>query len=67
MESARLWPPVLDWSDPRHWDDTARPCVLCRRPTQLRSGQGKPCHKVCAEAWYEQHPQAWLQYEAGTQ
>ncbi|TGB09786.1 hypothetical protein [Streptomyces sp. MZ04] len=60
MESARVWPPFLDWSGPGHWGDD-EPCVLCRRPTPLRSDAGKPCHKVCAEEWYEKHPDKWAE------
>lgn len=66
MESRpRIWPPILDWSDRKtHWDDLAYPCVLCKRLTNLVSDKGKPTHKACAEAWYEQHPDAWAAYEA---
>ncbi len=61
----RISPPILDWSDrDQHWDGFNEPCVLCGRPTPLVSDTGKPTHKACAEAWYEQHPDAWLEYEA---
>jgi hypothetical protein len=61
----RIWPPLLDWHDRKaHWDDIAYPCILCRQPTNLVSDKGKPTHKACAEAWYEQHPEVWVQYEA---
>jgi hypothetical protein len=40
-----------------------RPCVLCGKPSLLLSDDGKPCHKVCAEGWFEQHPEAWAAYE----
>lgn len=63
MESRpRIWPPVLDWSDPGHWGDD-EPCVLCDFPTPLRSDDGKPVHKVCAEDWFEKRPDAWARYE----
>lgn len=60
----RIWPPVLDWSDSKHWG-AEEPCVLCRKPTQLRSDKGEACHKVCAEAWYEARPEAWARYLSG--
>ncbi|MEV5902852.1 hypothetical protein [Streptomyces sp. NPDC052127] len=60
-----LWEPgcvpapgcLLDWRDGRHfdrWQDL--PCVLCHRPTPMRSHYGEPVHKVCAEDWITQHP-----------
>jgi len=67
--SPRVWPPVLDWKASTHWDydaaemDAPRPCVLCGAPSLLLSDRGEPCHKVCAEAWFEQHPKAWAAYE----
>jgi hypothetical protein len=48
---------LLDWRDGAHfcnWGD--EPCVLCRTPTPLRSHQGEPVHKTCAELWIAQHP-----------
>jgi hypothetical protein len=34
----------------------AKPCVLCGKPTILRSpDKGVPCHKTCAEKWLETH------------
>ncbi|MFI6125360.1 hypothetical protein ACIBCU_37560 [Streptomyces sp. NPDC051064] len=32
------------------------PCVLCRKPTPLRSHAGEAVHKVCAEDWNTRHP-----------
>lgn len=47
----------LDWRSPEHFDHTGdKPCVLCDKPTPLRSERGKPVHKVCAEAWIDTHP-----------
>lgn len=31
------------------------PCVICHRPTILRSPRGKPCHWSCAVAWVNEH------------
>lgn len=48
----------LDWRDAKHFDAAGdKPCVLCDKPTPLRSDRGKPVHKVCAEAWIDAHPQ----------
>lgn len=58
-----VWPPLLDWSDRRHWGDFPAPCVLCKAPTRLMSDRGKACHKVCAEEWFEKHPEAWAAYQ----
>lgn len=54
---ARQHPPVtgsgqrlLVWRDSCHfnrWEDAS--CVLCDRPTPLRSHKGEAVHKVCAE------------------
>lgn len=46
---------LLDWRDSRHfkWD---APCVLCRKPTPLRSHADEPAHKTCAESWNAAHP-----------
>ncbi|MCJ1678305.1 hypothetical protein MTF65_13300 [Streptomyces sp. APSN-46.1] len=47
----------LDWGDASHYDRTRDlPCVLCGRPTPLRSHAGEPVHKVCAEEWNHTHP-----------
>ncbi|WP_030019323.1 hypothetical protein [Streptomyces monomycini] len=48
---------LLDWRDSQHfdrWQD--RPCVLCDRPTPLRSHYGEPVHKTCAENWIAANP-----------
>ncbi|MFJ8351494.1 hypothetical protein ACIQ9J_35105 [Streptomyces sp. NPDC094153] len=60
-----LWKPgdvpasggLLDWRDGRHFDHRGnRPCVLCGRPTPMRSHYGEPVHKTCAEDWIAAHP-----------
>ncbi|MFI1245018.1 hypothetical protein [Enterococcus casseliflavus] len=67
--NAKVWPPVLDWKASTHWDYDAAEmgdpglCVLCGTPSLLLSDKGEPCHKTCAEAWFEQHPEAWAAYE----
>jgi hypothetical protein len=49
---------LLDWRSPEHFDHTGdKPCVLCDKPTPLRSDNGTPVHKVCAEDWIDRHPQ----------
>lgn len=40
---------VLDWSSPIHYGGQPLPCRCCGRGAYLRDGQGRPCHKVCAE------------------
>lgn len=48
---------VLDCRDSQHfdrWQD--RPCVLCDKPTPMRSHHGEPVHKVCAETWIAANP-----------
>ncbi|MCX4581402.1 MULTISPECIES: hypothetical protein [unclassified Streptomyces] len=48
---------LLDWRDGRHfdrWQDL--PCVLCEKPTPMRSHYGEPVHKICAEEWGRAHP-----------
>jgi hypothetical protein len=59
-EEAGLIPPpgsLLDWSDGRHFDHHGeRPCVLCEGLTPMRSHQGEPAHKVCAEQWITDNP-----------
>ncbi|WNI19912.1 hypothetical protein [Actinacidiphila sp. ITFR-21] len=48
---------LLDWRGSQHFDHTAdKPCVICDKPTLLRSDRGKPVHKVCAENWIDAHP-----------
>ncbi|MFF5128200.1 hypothetical protein ACFY41_14920 [Streptomyces syringium] len=47
---------LLDWRDASHFDHTGdKPCVICTKPTPLRSDRGKPVHKVCAEEWIDTH------------
>lgn len=48
---------LLDWRDASHF---ARPerCVLCRQFTPLRSHDGEPVHKTCAESWNAANPGA---------
>ncbi|GAB7035938.1 hypothetical protein AB0G35_31165 [Streptomyces sp. NPDC021749] len=41
---------ILDWHSDEHWSFESQPCRHCRRPTHLLDDQGKPSHKVCAEA-----------------
>lgn len=47
---------LLNWHDSKHWDPAPAPCVLCEKPTNLRSNRNKPVHKVCAEDWLDRHP-----------
>ncbi|MFK0171148.1 hypothetical protein ACIQU5_20330 [Streptomyces sp. NPDC090306] len=47
---------LLDWRSAKHYDPAGdKPCVLCAKPTPLRSDRGKPVHKVCAEEWIDRH------------
>jgi len=46
---------LLDWRDSKHWANDPKPCVICDKPTNLRSDRAKPVHKVCAEDWIERH------------
>ncbi|MET7789328.1 hypothetical protein ABZS93_22330 [Streptomyces sp900116325] len=49
--------PLLDWRDARHFDASQNlPCVLCGKPTPMRSHDREPVHKVCAEDWCDQNP-----------
>lgn len=50
------WPVLLNWRDSSHfrWDE---PCVLCEKPTPLRSHDGEAVHKKCAESWNAAHPE----------
>ncbi|MFE8950101.1 hypothetical protein [Streptomyces sp. NPDC007856] len=48
---------LLEWRDSQHfdrWQD--RPCVLCDKPTPIRSRYGEPVHKACAEDWIAANP-----------
>ncbi|MGW7261139.1 hypothetical protein [Streptomyces sp. NPDC054834] len=48
---------LLDWGDGRHFDHWQNEaCVLCGRPTPLRSHAGEAVHKACAEDWITAHP-----------
>ncbi|MEV6290188.1 hypothetical protein AB0M41_07035 [Streptomyces sp. NPDC051896] len=48
---------LLDWRSSEHFDPTGdKPCVICSKPTPLRSDRGEPVHKVCAEEWIDAHP-----------
>lgn len=40
-------PAVLDWRS--HKVGARLKCRLCVEKALMRDGQGKPCHKVCAE------------------
>ena len=46
---------LLNWRHHLHHRRPA-PCVLCRRPTPLRSHADEAAHKVCAEQWIAAHP-----------
>ncbi|MEV6843588.1 hypothetical protein [Actinoplanes sp. NPDC051411] len=39
----------LDWTGAVHWSSQALPCRLCRKATQTRDDERRPCHKTCAE------------------
>lgn len=46
-------PVLLNWRDSSfRWDE---PCVLCEKPTPLRSHDGEAVHKTCAETWNAAH------------
>ncbi|AXE27898.1 hypothetical protein C0216_30800 (plasmid) [Streptomyces globosus] len=48
---------LLEWRDSQHfdrWQD--RPCVLCDKPTPMRSHAGEPVHKACAVYWIAANP-----------
>ncbi|MEV5149389.1 hypothetical protein AB0L14_34625 [Streptomyces sp. NPDC052727] len=60
-----LWEPglipapgtLLEWRDSQHFDHWQdRPCVLCDKPTPMRSHYGEPVHKACAENWIPANP-----------
>lgn len=49
--------PLLDWHTSQHFDaSSAKPCALCHRSTPMRSTEGEPVHKVCAEDWNAKNP-----------
>lgn len=39
----------LDWSGSGHYSSQVLPCRLCSRETFMRDGEGRACHKACAE------------------
>jgi hypothetical protein len=48
---------LLVWRWGEHFDHFENlPCILCRRPTPLRSHADEPVHKVCAELWISRYP-----------
>ncbi|MFK0182405.1 hypothetical protein ACIQVR_41345 [Streptomyces xanthochromogenes] len=48
---------LLEWRDSQHYDRWQdRPCVLCEKPTPMRSHSGEPVHKACAEDWIAANP-----------
>ncbi|MET8615861.1 hypothetical protein [Streptomyces misionensis] len=48
---------LLVWRDSQHYDRWQdRPCVLCDKPTPMRSHSGEPVHKACAEDWIAANP-----------
>lgn len=48
---------LLDWHDGRHFDGRQdQPCALCGIPTPMRSHDGEPVHKACAEQWIAANP-----------
>ncbi|MEW2266955.1 hypothetical protein ACGF5T_15115 [Streptomyces sp. NPDC047853] len=47
---------LLNWRSSEHYDHTGdQPCVICAKPTPLRSDRGNAVHKVCAEDWIDRH------------
>ncbi|PLW72007.1 hypothetical protein C0036_14775 [Streptomyces sp. DJ] len=47
----------LEWRDSQHfdrWQDCS--CVLCGKPTPMRSHAGEPVRKACAEDWIAANP-----------
>ncbi|MET9409539.1 hypothetical protein ABZX90_27800 [Streptomyces sp. NPDC002935] len=57
---------LLIWCEALHFDRFEDlPCVLCRKPTPMRSHTDEPVHKVCAEQWNHTHPEA-PRHRAGT-
>ncbi|GAA5026145.1 hypothetical protein [Actinopolymorpha pittospori] len=41
---------LQDWRDSHRWSSRQMPCRFCAAPTNLRDLDGRPAHKVCAEA-----------------
>ncbi|WP_045742280.1 hypothetical protein [Actinoplanes rectilineatus] len=44
------WSGGNNWGHPVTWPGYDRPCRICRGLSMLTDCNGKPCHKVCAEA-----------------
>jgi hypothetical protein len=51
---------LLNWRSGHHFDhsDDLPACTQCGITTAMRSHQGEPVHKVCAEGWNEANPAA---------
>jgi hypothetical protein len=50
---------LLNWRSPQHFDHRGDcSCTQCGKPTPLRSHDGEPAHKVCAEDWNDHNPDA---------
>ncbi|MET9565084.1 hypothetical protein [Streptomyces tauricus] len=50
---------LLNWNSGEHFDHGGDcPCTQCGKPTPLRSHDGEPVHKVCAEDWNDRTPTA---------
>ncbi|MFF8103276.1 hypothetical protein ACF07S_26655 [Streptomyces sp. NPDC016640] len=48
---------LLGWRDARHFDRWQElPCMLCDTDTRMRSHDGEPVHKTCAESWIAANP-----------
>jgi hypothetical protein len=57
---------LLIWREAVHFDRFEDlPCVLCGKPTPMRSHADEAVHKVCAEQWNHAHPDA-ARHWAGT-
>ncbi|MEU5215119.1 hypothetical protein AB0G79_02830 [Streptomyces sp. NPDC020807] len=50
---------LLNWNSSQHYDHSGDcACTQCGKPTPLRAHSGEPVHKVCAETWNDNNPQA---------
>jgi hypothetical protein len=47
-------PTTLNWSGTEHWSPHRAPCTHCGAPTNLRTTDGRPAHKVCVEPAIDQ-------------
>ncbi|MGW6398914.1 hypothetical protein [Streptomyces sp. NPDC055134] len=48
---------LLNWSSNEHFDHSGDcACSQCGKPTPMRSHNGEPVHKVCAEDWNDSNP-----------